>query len=348
MVALGCMAVAAPAWGQDAKAKAEAKKVEKEADAAFDKGEYAEALAKYERVSELTPLRLPVKLRAARCVEKLGRLLEAQKRYDDIATAPEAPGSTRADADAQEAAKNARGALQQRIPRAIVRFDGVGDPLQRVDMVLDGEPFPQTKVGTPHQVDPGEHTIEGSLQRGKALEREKASARFNAKEGETVEVPLRFGSKAKGKGYAEGDVSTPPPSGESSDYWAILKKGKSAQRTVGWVVVGVGGVVFLGGGATTLVALGVKSSLDDQCPERRCPPSAHGEVDTYDTLQTLTTVFYLGGAAGVATGIALLATSPRERTLGARAPAAPVSAAAEGVRVSPWVGLGSAGMRGSF
>jgi len=156
-------------------------------------------------------------------------------------------------------------------------------------------------------------------------------------------VPLRFGARG---GKKKQDLGGAAGSGGSEDYWAILKRGNSAQRTIGWVVVGVGGVVFLSGGVTTLVALGVKSSLDEQCTaERQCPPAAHGDVDTYDTLQTLTTVLFIGGAAGVATGIALLATAPGHRTLGstARPPRTAVRPS-----VTPWIGLGAAGVRGSF
>jgi hypothetical protein len=341
LLACGLLAVAAPAGAQDAKTRAEAKEVEKEAQALYDKGEYAEALAKYDRLDELIPLRPAQKVRAARCMEQLGRLLEAQSRYDAIAE-DDSPTTNRADLDAREAAKNALGSLQRRIPKIVIQLEGV-DPLLRVELTLDGEPLQQSKVGLPMQLDPGEHIVEGSLQRGKELERETASARFDAKESTTLDVPLRFGARG---GKKKQDLGAAPGSGESSDYWAILKRGSSTQRTIGWVVVGVGGVVFLSGGATTLIALGVKSSLDEQCtPERQCPPAAHGDVDTYDTLQTVTTVLFLGGAAGVATGIALLATAPGARTLGSTGRP---SRAAAGPSVTPWIGLGAAGVRGSF
>jgi hypothetical protein len=211
-----------------------------------------------------------------------------------------------------------------------------------VQVKLDGQPFPTIKIGTKHPVDPGEHKLEAVLDRGR--EKERASTTFVAKEGETTEVPLRFGSKAE---PSEPGAQSKPGDGE--DYWSILKRGNSTQRTVGWVMVGVGGLVFVGGGATTLIALGVKSSLDDQCPDRRCPPAAYSDLDTYDTLQVLTTVFYVGGALGVATGIALLATAPGNRPMATAPRRGEVARErADGVRVSPWVGLGSAGLVGSF
>jgi len=341
LVACGLLTVAAPAGAQDAKTRAEAKEVEKEAQTLYDKGEYAEALAKYERLDDLIPLKPAQKVRSARCVEKLGRLLEAQDRYTAIAEDDTAT-SNRADLDAREAAKNALGALQRRIPKVIIQIEGA-DRLQKVDLELDGEPLQQSKVGTPLQLDPGEHTIKGSLQRGKELDRETASARFDAKENTTLDVPLSFAAGAKKK----QDLGGTSGGGASQDYWAILKRKSSTQRTLGWVVVGVGGAVFLAGGATTLIALGVKSSLDDQCtPERQCPPAAHSDVDSYDTLQTVTTVLFVGGAIGVGTGIALLMTAPDSRAAGSLG--RPTLRASARPSITPWIGLGGAGVRGSF
>lgn len=341
LMAFGLLTAAAPAGAQDAKTRAEAKEVEKEAQAFYDKGEYAEALAKYERLDDIIPLKPAQKVRAARCVEQLGRLLEAQERFRAVAE-DDQPTSVRADLDARESAKNALGALQRRIPKVIIQIEGA-DQLLKVDLELDGEPLQQSKVGTPLQLDPGEHTIKGSLQRGKELERETASARFDAKENTTLDVPLKFGAGAKKKQDLGGTGG-----GESQDYWAILKRKSSAQRTAGWVVVGVGGAVFLGGGATTLIALGVKSSLDEKCtPERQCPPSAHGDLDTYDTLQTVTTVLFIGGAVGVGTGIALLMTAPDSRGSGSN-PRTTHRASAPSTNVTPWIGLGAAGVRGTF
>ena len=269
-------------------------------------------------------------------VEQLGRLLEAQSRYAAIAEET-SPTTNRADRDARESAKNALGALNRRIPKVVIQLEGV-DPLLRVDLTLDGEPLQQSKVGTPIQLDPGEHTVEGSLQRGKELDRETASARFDAKESTTLDVPLRFGARG---GKKKQDLGAPPASGESSDYWAILKRGDSARhhRLGG---VGVGGVVFSGGAPPRSSPSGQEQPRRECTPERQCPPkrTRRGHLRT---LQTVTTCSYRRRRR-VATGIALLATAPGS----GRSAHGPPSRQAARVPRHPWIGVGAAGVRGSF
>lgn len=333
-----------PSLGQDAKARANAKALEKEANARFDKGDYAGSLEKFEAASALAPPAPPAQVRAARCMEKLGRLIAAAERFDAVAEAGLPEKASKADRDAQEEARVARTALEKRIPAMVLRVEGL-EPLARVSVVLDDKPFPRTRIGVRHPLDPGEHKVEGVVDRpnGKG---ETAKTQFQITEGQSLDVALRFGdgvatAPPPGASEPQGAQTPPPAGGEPEDYWAVASSRRSTQRTIGWIVVGLGGAAALVGTGTTLAALSIKSDLDATCPKRKCPPPSHGDVDSYDTMKTLSTGLFIGSAAGVLVGIALLTTAPRARTLGELP-------APRGVAWHPVVGPGSAGVAGAF
>jgi hypothetical protein len=331
--ALACTVLVAPtSLAQDAKARAAAKKLEKEGIAAADSGDCANAVKKLDKAAEALTLSHTVQLKAAKCAEKNGRLIDAAGRYETIA---KTPTTNKAEQGAQEEARKASKALEERIPTVVVELQGV-DALSKVTLTLDGEPFPRTKVGVRHPIDPGDHTLEGTLERA-GEEPIQTRQPFFVNERESVPLPFRFVRAAPKSATPTAPDGASGGATPSEDYWAMMKHKRGTQRTIGWIVVGTGGAAIVAGGVTTGIALGVKGGLDDKCPEQRCPPDAHGDLDTYETLKTVTTLLFIGGAVGMGVGVALIATSPGERTLGSPAP-----------RVTPYVGLGSAGVTGNF
>jgi hypothetical protein len=111
----------------------------------------------------------------------------------------------------------------------------------------------------------------------------------------------------------------------------------SARPPVAWIALGLGvGVVGLAVGAGAGVAAGSKHEalVRDCAPDGVCPPAERGALDDFHTLTTWSTVGYVVGAAGfIGAGIVWL-VRPRPSHTGATAHA--------------WVGLGSAGVAGSF
>src|ERR1700677_681378 len=103
VLALGILAGAAPrAEAQPAKDPAivaTARSIALDALALFDKGDFAAALEKFNRADDLVHAPT-MSLNAARCLEKLGRLVEAHERYRVAANAT-------LDASASEALKSA-------------------------------------------------------------------------------------------------------------------------------------------------------------------------------------------------------------------------------------------------
>jgi hypothetical protein len=90
-------------------------------------------------------------------------------------------------------------------------------------------------------------------------------------------------------------------------------------------------------GIVTAVMAGSKrSDLDHNgCLNTHCYPQQVHEVNSYNSLRTMSTVGFVVGAVGVAGGGVLLLTSPRRQ-----ATLKPL--------VSPWVGVGSGGVAGRF
>jgi hypothetical protein len=85
-----------------------------------------------------------------------------------------------------------------------------------------------------------------------------------------------------------------------------------------------------------LMASGKKSNLDKVCVDKTCPASVQSDIDAMGTQTTASTVAFVVGGLGLAAGAALFVLTP----------SAPSHSS--GVTFGPWVGVGSAGLRGAF
>ena len=115
-------------------------------------------------------------------------------------------------------------------------------------------------------------------------------------------------------------------------------------RTASYVSLGVG-VVGLGLGVVfTLKSAGARKDADAACGGDgiHCPAAKNGEIAQFDddarSAKTFATIGFIAGGVGLAAGVTLfLLSSPKKSAAAVHAP-----------RVQPWVGLGSAGVFGSF
>ncbi len=136
----------------------------------FDKGQYAAALDKFGRADQL--IQAPtIDLYAARCLEQLGRLIEASERYMQVSrTSLDASASDVFKAAVADAGK-AYDDLKPRIPRLAVAVRGA--PEREVQITIDGKPMPPALVGVSQPVDPGKHVVE-AVWTGRVVRREVA------------------------------------------------------------------------------------------------------------------------------------------------------------------------------
>lgn len=327
-LAFAAMVIAEPARAaEESEAdRAAARSLAADAKESFDKGDYATALDLYRRASELMPAPT-LTVRQARCLVRLDRLIEAREMYVRTLRMPldaKAPPPFRAALREAEAELTV---LEKEIPRLRVALARRGDDVR---IFIDDKPLPPALIGADAPVDPGEHTLKGTIDGVAVIPRHVIIAKT-----QRIAVDLTTDEQPPVKPVAAPPVETTPP----SETAAIGSESRSDEggippRTWAWVAFGVG-TVGLGVGITSgLVATNEKSSLDEQCPNGRCPPSAESDLDSFRTMRTISTVGYIAGGVGIATGVVLLLVTPAKRTAAAR------------VEPHPW--LGGAGVRGTF
>jgi hypothetical protein len=97
-------------------------------------------------------------------------------------------------------------------------------------------------------------------------------------------------------------------------------------------------------GGTGAAALAVEGSLsDDGCVDERCPAGV--DTGTYSRLRVASAIGFWPGVVGLSAGTLLLLTAPSSSPA---APPARVGAKRSFADVQPWIGPGSAGIRGTF
>ena len=242
----------------------------------FDEGKYEEALDKFERADELLPAPT-LGIRAARCLVKLGRYVEAAERYLEVTRHTLEYGAPSSHRTAVRDAKSEREELLPKIAQLEIRVAGPrGDGIQ---VSVDGEELPAALVDVSSPFDPGDHKV--VARRGEV----EVVERVTLDEGERATVTL-----------------TLPELGESAaeDPHALSLWQNVALTSGG---VGVGALTLAG--MNGIAALALRSQLKARCPDSNCPPSAHARVDRYDAARAITTVSLIVGAVGVAAGAAL-------------------------------------------
>jgi hypothetical protein len=329
IAALTALAPAASAKGDgvDAATKAAARAAAEDALARYDAGDYAAALALFNRADALVHAPT-LGLMAARSLEKLGRLVEASERYLAVTRVKLAPGAPDAQAKAQVTAERERAGLQPKVPAIVIAIEG-GAASEAV-ITLDGNPVEAALVGLKRPTDPGPHRLEA--RRGKEL----ASRDFVLKLGEVTTITLRLtgavpvaeGAAPRVDGKAAEDSGATDPAGAAN-----------GMSRAGWAGVGIaslGGAGLVVGAITGGLAISAKHSLDAAgCVGGHCPASQQSTVDRYDTLRLASGGTLIAGGILAAGGVAVVLATR------ARAPSTTAY-------VTPWLGLGRAGVGGSF
>jgi hypothetical protein len=286
-------ALAAPsAWadGDDAQKRITARKLGAEAVKLYDTAYYAAALEKFDAASSLLPTPT-LSLYSARCLVKLGRLVEASERYLAATRMTLEKNAPTVMLRAQVDAAVERDKLLPTIPQ--VKIEVSGPAGAGVKVLLDGRELARPMLGEKLPVDPGKHVIQ-AVRADTTVEREVSLA-----PSETAQILLALPP------LPVPTVSVPvtPP-----------------LRIAGWVGIGTGAAGLVAFAVNGAIALALRDSLsgDPQCQDNLCDASLQGKVNAYGTTRIPTTIGLAAGVVGLAAGIPLVLLNPVRMSGGAK------------------------------
>jgi len=259
----------------------------------------------------------------ADCYEKNHQTASAWATFREAASAAQGLGRS----DWEKLASNRAAALEPKLARLTIK---VTEPAESIAVTRDGAPTSQASWGVPIPVDVGTHTVLATAP-GRKPFKTSIAIRTDGDRDEVVVPKLE---------HAAGGNASTTPAGPAPAETDGATHG-SSQRTIGFVVGGVGIAGLAVGAITGLMAIGKNNDSKQMCPESgACGSSA--AVDAADSarkLGTVSTIAFIAGGLGVAFGAALLLTAPSS-TEGAPAAAK----AARSLRIVPSTDGRSAGM----
>jgi hypothetical protein len=207
-------------------------------------------------------------------------------------------------------------AIDHKLPRLIVRM--APEAPAGTSAVRDGTVLGADALEVPVPLDPGAHRVV-------AMAPGRAQREFEVilVEGQHAEIEVEPGAPIETGAAAEAAMAL---SGHDD-------AGPSTRRLLTYGVLGVGGAGIIVGVAVGIAAGSKHSAIDRECNDSStCPSSAQGDIDSFHSLRTWSTIGYVSGVAGLATGVVLWLTAPKSDT--------PASAL--------WLGPASAGVAGRF
>lgn len=252
---------------------------------AFDKQDFVTALDRFQRAESL--YKVPsIAVMVARCLAKVGRVVESVDKYEETlrmpldAAAPEAFQRAVADATAEVEAVRAR------VPRLELRMPP--DAPRDTEVLLDDKPVPPALLGVPTPVNPGPHHL---------------AAHAPGRTPFSFDVTLAEASRQA------VEITLPPLEREKPVAPAPRAPDHAAgRRGPSMLAVGLltgGGVALATGVISGVAALGHKSKLDEQC-KPGCPENMSSELDSYRFDRTLSYIGFGVGLAAAGTGTYLL------------------------------------------
>jgi hypothetical protein len=196
---------------------------------------------------------------------------------------------------------------------------------------------PTALLGAERPTDPGTHKVVAE-----APGHEPASAEVTLTEGGRDSVSLTLTPLPEQAAPAAPPVQ---PNGDAAPGAAATPTDAGPQasdKTLAYVLLGVGGAGILTGGVTGFLAMSKKSDLDKNCDTpSTCPDSQKGTIDSAKSMALISTLGFGVGVASAAVGTFLLLSDSGS-----------TSASSEvgigGVTARPEVGLGYAGVSGTF
>ncbi len=196
--------------------------------------------------------------------------------------------------------------------------DAAGNDLSAVRVSIDGQTLADSLDGTAISVDPGEHWFRFEVAGQPVLERE---------------LFVREGDKNWHKVIVLS-IAAPATNVPSSLPAPLAPTRTSGPPLLSYVSFGAGGAGLVLGISAGVIANEKHSALQGVCNSitKTCAPQYAGDLGTFHSWMTVSTIGYVLSALGVAGGVTLWLTAPKVR----------------GTTAQVWFGPGSAGIVGRF
>jgi hypothetical protein len=274
-------------------------------------------------------------LEVARTEVALGLLVEARGAIRELFRVPSRADEPRPFAEARAAALALDGELAARIPSLrVVLVNGSRDPRVRID----GVAIPADAAAAAIKVNPGRHVVEAGGVTGAG----SARAEVTVAEREDKPVTLTLPAPAS-------EASDPRPPATDA---APPRSQSHTARTIGIVGFGAGGVGLIVGSITGLLSIQKTNALKGGCDGNQCPPTSGGDLDAARSMATVSTLAFVVAGVGVGVGVGALLIGDKSGGDKSGGPDESGKQTARGtsdsLRVTPWIGLGTAGLRGTF
>lgn len=256
----------------------------------------------------------------ARSLAGLGKLVEAQERYEQIVREGVEPKAPRSWQRALTDAGNELAALKPRLAWVTISVPHVEDPR----VTIDGEAVPVAAIGVRRAANPGVRLVRvqatGYLPQKRSLDLKEGGE-------ESTTFELEPDPDQQAAAAAAEPTDAPPPT-----------QADEPKPTLMYVAFGVAGAGLVFGGVTGAIWLGKRSELSDACDGlSRCASDQQGNIDSYHTYGTLSGVGFGVGVVAAGAGVALWLLNRH-----------PSPQPAQGLTIQPYFAGTSLGATGSF
>jgi hypothetical protein len=305
LAAAAWMALAGPARAQETGAQ-RADRLFNEANQLADHGDFASACPRYDESNRLDPA-IGTQFNLADCYEHTGRTGSALLEFREV----ERIASIAGKADRQKSAHLRADALEKTVPRIQIVVPASLADAPGLDVRCDEKPVARADYGKALPLDPGQHTLTA-----KAPGRMPWSQTVQLSEHQNLSVPMPE------LAAVAGPQAGPPPRARSR----VLLAGVSGG-------VGIAGVLV--GSVTGVISIIQHSKYTSDCPKGSPCSNPNGVDESHlaVAMGNASTIGFVIGGVGLATGAVLFFTAPRESQQPATA-----------LRIVPAVGPGSASL----
>ncbi len=255
----------------------------------------------------------------ARALVGIGKLVEAQERYEQIIREGVDAKSPKSWQRALNDAGNELAQIKPRLSWITIIVSGSSEA--RVS--VDGVAVPPAAVGVRRAVNPGERTV-------------RVTAKGFLPQKQAIALAEGGESKVDFTLEPDPDAQLVKAAPEAPRPAPVQPEAHGSALT--YVAFGLGGAGLVLGGVTGALALSKRSELSDACDSAsRCRSDQDSSLHSYHSLGTVSGVGFAVGIAGIGAGVTLWLLHRN-----------PSPAPAQGVVLRPFVGLGSVGASGSF